>query len=171
MLDAMDMKILALLQRDATMPVADIGREIGLSTTPCWRRIQRLEAEGVIRRRVAVLDPVKVNAAVNVFVSIKTDQHSHEWLAAFHSAVEDLPQVVEVYRTSGAAGYPRRGGAPRNAGHGAFYQELIGRITIAKVSSAFAMEQIKCTTELPLEFAVRRARKGRESQAEEEGGG
>src|SRR5262245_54566595 len=98
MLDDMDIKILAILQQDCTRPVADIGKEIGLSTTPCWRRIHKLEETGVIRGRVAVLDPVKVNAGVTVFISIKTDKHSLAWLEKFHSAVADFPEVVEFYR-------------------------------------------------------------------------
>lgn len=156
MLDEMDIKILALLQRDGTTAVADIGKEVGLSTTPCWRRIQKLEETGVIQRRVAVLDPVKVNAAVTVFVSIKTDQHSLEWLERFRSAVADMPEVVEFYRMSGEIDYLMRVVVPDIAAYDAFYKKLISRIEIAKVSSAFAMEQIKSTTELPLSFARRR---------------
>ena len=97
----MDLKILELLQADATMPIAEIGKIVGLSTTPCWRRIQKLDEAGVIRARVAVLDPVKVNTGVTVFVSIKTDQHNLDWLERFHAAVVDLPEVVEFYRMSG----------------------------------------------------------------------
>ena len=158
MLDAMDVRILALLQQDAARAVADIGREVGLSTTPCWRRIQRLEEEGVIERRVAVLNPAKVNAGVTVFVAIKTDQHSLEWLARFHAAVNDMPEVVEFYRMSGEVDYLMRVVVPDIAAYDAFYKKLIGRVTIAKVSSSFAMEQIKYTTELPLAFALTKER-------------
>jgi Lrp/AsnC family transcriptional regulator len=157
MLDEMDIKILTLLQRDGTMAVADIGKQVGLSTTPCWRRIQKLEETGVIQRRVAVLDPAKVNAAVTVFVSIKTDQHSLEWLERFRLAVADLPEVVEFYRMSGEVDYLMRVVVPDIAAYDTFYKKLVSRIEISKVSSAFAMEQIKSTTELPLEFAHRRA--------------
>ena len=152
MLDEMDLKILRILQVDATRPVAEIGNEIGLSTTPCWRRIQKLEEAGVVRRRVALLDPAKVNVGVTVFVSIKTDQHSLSWLEKFHAVVNDLPEVVEFYRMSGEVDYLMRVVVPNIAAYDAFYKKLIGRIEIAKVSSAFAMEQIKYTTELPLEF-------------------
>ena len=152
-LDATDLRILAILQRDATIAVADIGKEISLSTTPCWRRIQKLEEAGVIRRRVALLDPAKVNAGVTVFVSIKTDQHSLAWLERFHAAVEDFPEVVEFYRMSGEVDYLMRVVVPDIAAYDAFYKKLIARVEIAKVSSAFAMEQIKYTTELPLAFA------------------
>lgn len=153
MLDDMDLKILRILQKDCTMPVADIGKQVGLSTTPCWRRIQKLEELGVISRRVALLDPVLVNAGVTVFVQIKTDQHSLDWLQKFHAAVQDFPEVVEFYRMSGDIDYLMRVVVPDIAAYDAFYKKLIARIEIAKVSSAFAMEQIKYTTALPLEFA------------------
>jgi Lrp/AsnC family transcriptional regulator len=151
-LDDMDVKILKLLQQDCTRPVAEIGKEVGLSTTPCWRRMQKLEEAGVIQRRVAILDPVQVNAGVTVFVSIKTDQHSVTWLEKFHHAVVDFPEVVEFYRMSGDIDYLLRVVVPDIAAYDEFYKRLISRIEIAKVSSAFAMEQIKYTTELPLAF-------------------
>jgi Lrp/AsnC family transcriptional regulator len=152
-LDDMDVKILRILQEDCTRPVADIGKEVGLSTTPCWRRVQKLEETGVIRKRVAVLDAAKVNAGVTVFVSIKTDQHSNAWLEKFRSAVTDFPEVVEFYRMSGDVDYLIRVAVPDIAAYDEFYKKLIARIEIAKVSSAFAMEQMKYTTALPLQFA------------------
>lgn len=154
MLDTMDLKILDLLQKDATLPVAEVGKAVGLSTTPCWRRIQKLEEAGVIQRRVAVLDPVKVNVGVTVFVSIKTDQHSLAWLERFHEAVHDMPEVVGFYRMSGDVDYLMRVVVPDIAAYDSFYKRLISRIDISKVSSAFAMEEIKNTTELPLTFAA-----------------
>jgi Lrp/AsnC family transcriptional regulator len=157
MLDEMDVKILARLQEDCTRSVADIGRDVGLSTTPCWRRIQKLEELGVIRRRVAILDPVKVHAGVTVFVSIKTDTHSLEWLERFHAAVVDFPEVAEFYRMSGDVDYLLRVVVPDIAAYDTFYKKLISRIAIAKVSSAFAMERIKYTTALPLSFALRKS--------------
>jgi Lrp/AsnC family transcriptional regulator len=153
MLDEMDVKILSILQEDCTRPVADIGREVGLSTTPCWRRIQKLEETGVIRKRVAVLEPEKVNAGVTVFVSIKTDKHSTAWLDKFHKAVDDFPEVIEFYRMSGEVDYLLRVVVPDIRAYDEFYKKMISRIEIAKVSSAFAMEQMKYTTALPLQFA------------------
>lgn len=153
MLDDMDVKILAILQEDCTRPVAEIGKAVGLSTTPCWRRIQKLEELGVIRRRVAVLDPEKIQAGVTVFISIKTDKHSLEWLERFHAAVADFPEVVEFYRMSGDVDYLLRVAVPDIAAYDVFYKKLIARVEIAKVSSAFAMEEIKHTTSLPLSFA------------------
>ena len=154
MLDEMDIKILRILQDDCTRPVAEIGKEVGLSTTPCWRRVQKLEEAGIIRRRVALLDARQVNAGVTVFISIKTDQHAHDWLEKFHSAVADFPEVVEFYRMSGDVDYLLRVAVPDIAAYDAFYKKMIARIAIAKVSSAFAMEQIKYTTALPLQFAT-----------------
>jgi Lrp/AsnC family transcriptional regulator len=156
MLDEMDVKILKILQTDCTRSVADIGKEVGLSTTPCWRRIQKLEEAGVIQRRVAILNPPDVNAGVTVFVSIKTDQHSLDWLEKFHAAVVDFPEVIEFYRMSGEVDYLLRVVVPDIAAYDTFYKKLISRIAISKVSSAFAMEQIKYTTALPLDFAIRR---------------
>ena len=142
-----------MLQQDATRTVSEIGKEIGLSTTPCWRRIQKLEEAGVIKRRVAVLDAAKVNAGVTVFVSIKTDQHTLAWLERFHAAVVDMPEVVGFYRMSGDVDYLMRVVVPDIAAYDSFYKRLISRVDIAKVSSAFAMDDIKNTTELPLSFA------------------
>src|SRR5262245_1203020 len=156
MLDEMDVKILKILQQDCTRSVADIGKEVGLSTTPCWRRIQKLEESGVIERRVALLDAKRVNAGVTVFVSIKTDQHSLEWLERFHAAVVDFPEVVEFYRMSGEVDYLLHVAVPDIGAYDDFYKRLISRIEISKVSSAFAMEQIKYTTALPLDFALPR---------------
>ena len=153
-MDRIDRNILKLLQQDVTMPVADIAKRIGLSTTPCWRRIQKMEEDGVIRRRVALLDPVQVNAKVTVFVSIRTASHSKEWLKRFSEVVSEFPEVVEFYRMSGEVDYLLRVVVPDIAAYDAFYQRLIGKIEISDVSSSFAMEQIKYTTELPLDFMV-----------------
>lgn len=154
MVDRMDRKILDILQKDCTLPVAEIGKQIGLSTTPCWRRIQKLEEQGVIERRVALLDPKKVNVGVTVFVSITTSNHSKEWLERFHVALKDFPEVVEFYRMSGQVDYLLRVVVPDIERYDAFYKRLISRIDLSDVSSAFAMEQIKFTTALPLDYAM-----------------
>ena len=151
-MDRLDRKILRLLQEDATLAVADVAKKVGLSTTPCWRRIQKLEEEGVIKRRVAVLDPERINARVNVFVSIRTSSHSHEWLRRFSEVVQEFPEVVEFYRMSGDVDYLLRVVVPDIAAYDAFYKKLIGKINLTDVSSSFAMGQIKYTTALPLEF-------------------
>ena len=153
-MDRIDRAILRLLQEDTTMAVADVAKRVGLSTTPCWRRIQKLEEEGVIRRRVAVLDPEKVNARVTVFVSVRAVSHSKEWIKRFSEVVAEFPEVVEFYRMSGDVDYLLRVVVPDIAAYDAFYRRLIDRIEIADVSSSFAMEQIKYTTALPLDYLV-----------------
>ncbi|MER0237249.1 Lrp/AsnC family transcriptional regulator [Fulvimarina sp. MAC8] len=153
-MDRLDKKILRLLQADSTLAVADVAKRVGLSTTPCWRRIQKLEEEGVIQRRVAILDPEKVNTRVTVFVSIRTNSHSTEWLKRFSEVVTTFPEVIEFYRMSGDVDYLLRVVVPDIAAYDAFYKRLIEKIEIRDVSSAFAMERIKSTTELPLDYMV-----------------
>jgi Lrp/AsnC family transcriptional regulator len=153
MLDKMDRRILDILQQDCTLPVAEIGKRVGLSTTPCWRRIQKLEELGVIQARVALLDAKKVNVGVTVFVSITTSHHTQDWLDRFHAALNEFPEVVEFYRMSGQVDYLLRVVVPDIERYDTFYKKLIGRIELSDVSSAFAMEQIKFTTALPLDYA------------------
>ena len=153
-MDRIDKRILTLLQQDATTPVAEIGKKVGLSTTPCWRRIQKMEEDGVIQRKVAVADPAKVNARVTAFVSVVTNQHSEDWLTRFAAIVAELPEVVEFYRMAGNVDYIMRVVVPDIEAFDAFYKRLIAKIDIADVSTAFAMEQIKYTTALPLDYAV-----------------
>ena len=152
-MDRIDLKILALLQDDASLPVAEIAEQVGLSATPCWRRIQRLEEEGFIRKRVALLDGERLNVGVTVFVSVRTNEHSAEWLEAFAKAVSDFPEVVEFYRMSGDIDYLIRIVVPDIAAYDGFYRRLIARIKLSDVSSSFAMEEIKYTTALPLDYA------------------
>jgi len=151
-LDKIDRKILSLLQKDTTTPVAEIGRKVGLSTTPCWRRIQKMEEDGVIRRRVAILDPQKVNAGVTVFVAVRTNEHSDSWMNKFSSVIEEFSEVVEFYRMSGDVDYFLRVVVPDIQAFDTFYKKLISKIELTDVSSSFAMGQIKYTTALPLEY-------------------
>jgi len=151
-LDALDIKILNLLQRDATMPLAEISSQVGLSSTPCWRRIQKLEEAGVIRKRVALLDRAALNVGVTVFVAIRTQQHNARWLRDFARAVSGFPEVVDCYRMAGDIDYLLRLVLPDIAAYDAFYKRLIAKIELSDVTSMFAMEQIKSTTELPLQF-------------------
>jgi Lrp/AsnC family transcriptional regulator len=152
-MDNIDLKILSCLQEDVTLPLAEIAKRVGLSSTPCWRRIQKLETAGVIRQRVALLDGTKLNCSVTVFVSIRTGQHTAAWLKKFASVVTDFPEVVEFYRMSGEIDYLLRVVVPDIAAYDNFYQRLIKAIDLTDVSSSFAMEQIKYTTSLPLEYA------------------
>ncbi len=152
MLDAMDCRILDILQADCTIPVAEIGKRVGLSTTPCWRRIQRLEEEGVIEKRVALLNARKINVGVTVFVTLSTPHHSGEWLENFARTISEFPEVAEFYRMSGQVDYMLRVVVPDIERYDAFYKKLISRIELSNVSSSFAMEQIKYTTALPLDY-------------------
>jgi Lrp/AsnC family transcriptional regulator len=153
-IDRIDRKILQILQEDCTVPVAEIGRRVGLSTTPCWRRIQKLEEDGVIVGRVAVLDPRRVNAKVTAFVAITTNTHSDEWLRRFAEVVSQMPEVVEFYRMAGQVDYFLRVVVPDIEAYDSFYKRLIAKIDIADVSTSFAMEQIKYTTAVPLQYVV-----------------
>ncbi len=152
-MDRIDLKILGCLQEDATLPVADIAERVGLSTTPCWRRIQNLEKSGVIRRRVALLDASKLNCGVTVFVRLRTSQHNYEWLENFSKAVARMDEVVEFYRMSGEIDYLLRVVVPDIASYDAVYKRLIKAADFADVSSSFALEEIKYTTALPLGYA------------------
>jgi Lrp/AsnC family transcriptional regulator len=151
-MDRLDQKILNLLQEDATLSVAEIGERVGLSTTPCWRRIQNLEKAGIIQGRVTLLDAEKLNVGVTVFVAIRTNQHSLDWLEKFAAAVSGIPEVVEFYRMSGDVDYLLRVVVPDIAGYDAVYKRLISAVDLSDVSSSFAMEKIKSTTALPLTY-------------------
>lgn len=148
--DSFDRKILALLQRDATLSLADIATDVGLSSTPCWRRIQKLEQAGVIRRRVALLDPDALGLGLTAFVSIRTGQHEPGWLERFMKEAMAMPEVVEINRLAGSWDYLLRVMVPDIAAYDAFYKRLIAIGGLSDVQSAFSMEQIKYTTELPL---------------------
>jgi Lrp/AsnC family transcriptional regulator len=151
-MDRIDRKILACLQADASLSTAEIADRVGLSTTPCWRRIQNMEKAGVIRRRVALLDREQLNLGVDVFVAIRTNQHNDEWLSSFARTVTEFPEVVEFYRMSGEVDYLMRVVVPDIKAYDVFYKRLIQHADIADVSSSFAMEQIKYTTSLPLDY-------------------
>jgi Lrp/AsnC family transcriptional regulator len=149
-MDAIDRKILALLQDDASLSVAEISNRVGLSSTPCWKRIQRLEDEGVIQKRVALVDQDKLGLGITVFVSIETGDHSQEWLARFAETVGAMPEVMEFYRMAGDVDYMLRVVVPDIAGYDGFYKRLIASVPLKNVTSRFAMERIKSTTALPI---------------------
>ena len=152
-MDDIDRHILFRLQEDSTQSVADIAERVGLSTTPCWRRIQILEREGIIERRVALLDPDRMNVGVTVFVRLKTSQHNIEWLENFARAVSEIPEIVEIYRMSGDVDYLLRVVVPDIAAYDGVYKRLIAAADFLDVSSTFAMERIKYTTALPVRYA------------------
>jgi Lrp/AsnC family transcriptional regulator len=152
-MDRTDKRILELLQVDSELAVSEIGKRIGLSTSPCWRRIQRLEKNGYVKKRVALLDPILLNLSLTAFVMVKTSQHNVEWLEIFAKAVAELPEIVEVYRMSGDVDYLLKIMVPDIAAYDVVYKQLIEKIAFMDVSSGFAMEVIKSTTALPLSYA------------------
>lgn len=153
-LDAFDLRILALLQEDVSRPLAELAEAVGLSPTPCWRRIQKLDAAGYIRKRVALLDRTRLKAGVTVFIAVKTARHSMEWLERFHAAVHDLPEIVDFYRMSGDIDYLLKAYVCDIGAYDALYKKLISRIELSDVTSMFAMEELKSTTAIPLGFAA-----------------
>lgn len=159
-MDRTDLKILAILQQDASIPVAEVAKRVNLSQTPCWRRIQKMEAAGVIERRVALVNPDAVGAGITVFVEIQTGDHSADWLARFQEAVRALPQVMEVYRMAGDVDYLLRVAVGSMAEYDDFYRSLIASIPLKNVTSRFAMERVKSTTAYPLAFAPSAAKVG-----------
>ncbi len=152
-MDKIDKQILAILQENAATPVAEIAEKVNLSSTPCWRRIQKMEEDGVILRRVALLDAGKLNLGVTVFVLIKTSQHNATWCEHFSNTVKMIPEVVEFYRMSGNIDYLLRVVVPNIAAYDTVYQKLTQSNALFDVSASFAMEQIKHTTALPLDYA------------------
>lgn len=151
-MDKQDRRILELLQADCSLPINELAEQVALSPTACWRRVQKLEEQGVIRARVALLDGSKLNVGVTVFVAVRTSRHDARWLDQFHAAVSTIPEVVELYRMSGDTDYLMRVVVPDVAAYDQVYKRLIRMAELADVSSSFAMEQIKYTTALPLDY-------------------
>ena len=149
-IDTVDRKILHYLQQDASMTIKEIAKKVHLSPTPCWKRIQRMEESGIIRARVALLDPARVNAGVTVFIAIRTNQHNIEWSEKFAREMKTIPEIMEIYRMSGEVDYLLRVVVPDIAAFDRIYKTIIGRIALSDVTSMFAMEQMKYTTALPV---------------------
>lgn len=149
-MDATDLKILAILQEDSSIAVGEIANRVGLSQTPCWRRIQKLEATGVIRKRVVLLDPQAIGLGLTVFVEIETGDHSQDWLDRFAQAVMTMPEVMEVHRMAGDVDYLLRIAVADMAAFDLFYKRLIATLPMKNVTSRFAMELVKSTTAFPL---------------------
>ena len=150
-MDATDRKILAILQDDASLSVADIAARVNLSQTPCWRRIQKLTDSGVITKRVALVDPDALGLGLTVFVEIETGDHSKEWLGKFAAAIKEMPEVMEIYRMAGDVDYMLRITVPSMAAVDTFYQRLISLVPQKTVTSRFAIERVKYTTAYPVE--------------------
>lgn len=151
-LDDIDRRILDLLQADASLSLSDLSERVHLSRNALWRRIQRLEGEGVVRERVAHLDPAQLNLALSVFIAIRTERHTAQWLASFDAAVRELPEILGVYRMAGNVDYLLFARVPDMAAYDALYKRLIAAVELTDVSSSFVMEEIKSTTRLPLHY-------------------
>ena len=149
-MDNFDKHILSLLQKDSSLSLAEISEKVGLSQTPCWRRINQLEKSGVIRKKVALLDSHKLNVGLTVFVNLKTNQHNPDWLSSVKQFADEASEVTEFYRMSGDTDYLLKVLVPDMKAYDEFYQRLISQAGFSDVSSSFAMEQIKYTTEIPL---------------------
>lgn len=149
-MDKLDAKILDLLQENAELTAAEIADKIGLSKAPCWRRIQKLQQDGVIRRKVVLLDAHALNVGTTVFVTLKTGNHSAAWFERFVRAVREIPEVTEIHRMSGDVDYLIRIVVPDIDAYDVVYKRLIGAVEFQDVSASFALETIKSTTALPL---------------------
>jgi Lrp/AsnC family transcriptional regulator len=154
--DELDRKILGHLQRDASRSLDELAADVGLSRNACWRRVKRMEDDGLIKQRVALLDARRLNVGLTVFIALKTIEHSPGWLEKFSKAVRDIPEIVGVYRMTGDIDYLVQAVVPDVEAYDALYKRLINRITLADVSSSFVMEEIKATTALPLSYASQR---------------
>lgn len=152
-LDSTDRRLLDILQKNAETPLAELAEAVNLSSTPCWRRVQRLKEWGFVRRQVALVDPRLVNVGVTVFVLIKTSQHNQAWFERFRQAVADIDEVLELHRMSSDVDYLMKVVVPDIAAYNEVYQRLIRSVDFTDVSSSFVMEEIKNTTALPLKYA------------------
>jgi len=149
-IDAIDRKILRVLQEDASLSVAEIGERVGLSSTPCWKRVQRMENEGIIIGKVALVDQNKIGLGLSVFVSVESNDHSDAWLKKFAQAVSAMPEVIEFYRMAGDVDYMLRVVVADMRSYDIFYRKLIGSVALKNVTSRFSMEKIKSVTALPV---------------------
>ena len=152
-MDRIDKKLLGLLQEDADRPLAELAEAVNLTPTPCWKRIQKLQQQGVIRKKVVLCDPVKLNLGLTAFVAVRTTQHNEQWVRKFAAAVQSIPEIVEAYRMSGEIDYMLRIVVPDIQGYDTVYRKLIRAVELFDVSSSFAMERIKYSTALPVDFA------------------
>ena len=159
-MDEIDRQLLEILQQDATLSIAQMAERVGLSATPCWKRIQKLEDQGVVTRRVAIVDPDRIGVGLSVLVSVEAGEHTPEWLGRFSAGVAAMPEVMEVYRMAGDVDYMLRVAVADMAEYDAFYKRLIAVAPMKNVTSRFAMERMKHTTAYPLHpraFRDRRA--------------
>ena len=149
-MDQTDLRILRILQEDSSLPVSDVAKKVGLSASPCWKRIKRMQDEGIIKYQISVLDAERLGFGLTVFINIKTGEHSTNWLKEFSATVTAMPEVMELHRIAGDVDYMLKVIVPDMAAFDAFYKGLIGTAALTEVSSYFAMETMKETTVLPI---------------------
>ena len=149
-MDQTDLRILRILQVDSSLPVSDVAKKVGLSASPCWKRIKRMQDDGIIKYQISVLDAERLGFGLTVFINIKTGEHSTNWLKEFSAAVTAMPEVMELHRIAGDVDYMLKVIVPDMAAFDAFYKGLIGTAALTEVSSYFTMETIKETTALPI---------------------
>ncbi len=152
MIDQVDKRILALLQDDASLSLNAIADAVNMSRNACWNRIRQLEDQGVIRARVALLDPAALNLGLSVFIAVRTDRHSSEWLDRFSRVTRSMPEIVSIFRTTGDTDYLLHALVPDMKGYDELYKRLVSQIELSDVSASFVMEEIKRTTQLPLTY-------------------
>ena len=152
-MDQIDKNILTLIQDDATLSLNEIADQVHLSRNACWNRVRQMEDKGIIRARVTLLDPERLNLGLTVFISVRTNNHTSDWLQRFHAAVRTLPEIIGIYRTTGEVDYLLQVVVPSMKAYDGLYQRLISKIELNDVSSSFVMEEIKRTTVLPLHYA------------------
>ncbi|MGB3733917.1 MAG: Lrp/AsnC family transcriptional regulator [Ilumatobacter sp.] len=153
-MDEVDRDIVRLLQADGSLSARELGDAVGLTPTPCWRRVRALEDAGVITGRVALVDPAAVNLAVTALVNIRTNDHSSAWVTTFQAAIDRFPEIVEAFRTSGDIDYLLKVLVPSITAYDEFYKQLIDAVDLYDVRTNFVMEELKRTTALPLHHAA-----------------
>ena len=151
-MDVKDLRILELLQSDSTIPIREVAAEVSLSVTPCGRRINKMKSDGVILREVALLDAKKVNLSITAFVFVKASTTSIEWLHNFAALLDDIPEIIEAYRLNNDIDFVLKVVVPNIAAYSEVYETLIDKSEFASISSSFAMEELKCTSALPLNY-------------------
>lgn len=152
-LDEIDRRILDILQRDAECAVSEVAEEVGLSSTPCWRRIRRMEEAGIIKHRVALVDRKQINVPMTVFIGIKIPRHEAQWLNAFRALIDEIPEMVEAYRLTGTVDYIVKVVVPDIETYDVVYKRMISELDFLEIHSSISMEELKFTTAMPTRYA------------------
>lgn len=150
--DDIDQRILGILQQDSDTPLTTISEDVGLSATPCWRRIKRMEEAGVIKRRVALVDQCRANVPMTVFIGVTTPRHEMSWLTKFRELIDEIPEVVEAYRLTGTVDYILKVVVPDITTYDTVYKKMIERLEFSQVNSMISMEELKFTTAIPTKY-------------------